>query len=136
MKMPQDFVDAINVAVKEVNPNAGVMTSGSFTLGTDFDDILYSEDAMILPLQILTLNDRLKNGEDVKAELIEKLEAMAVIEKRFAERFAEKRDELKKAMVDSCVETEKQKMAGTLNSFAVSSGKKQVNLREFVEGLQ
>lgn len=92
MRMPQDFVDAINAAVREVNPNAGTMTYGSMTLGADFDEWLGPE-AMLkygfgpLPIEAL---------------------------KAFNAKFAEKRAELKNALVQSAAETEKKRMAGTL----------------------
>jgi hypothetical protein len=88
MRMPQDFVDAINTAVKVVNPEAGHRTSGSMTLGTDFDEWLGPE-AM------------LKYGfGPIPAEAVAAFNA----------KFAEKRDELKAAVVASSVEVERRRM--------------------------
>src|ERR1039458_4750777 len=39
MNMPQDFIDAINAAVREIEPSY-TMTSGAMTLGSDFDEWL------------------------------------------------------------------------------------------------
>lgn len=92
MKMPQDFVDAINKAVHEVNPEAGVMTCGSMTLGSDFDEWLGPEALM-------------KYGFGPMPA-----EAVAA----FNAKFAEVREELKSQLVASAVDIEKRRMAGTL----------------------
>ena len=94
MKMPQDFIDAINAAVREVNPNAGTMLSGSMTLGSDFDEWLG-------PGAIMKYGFGPMPPEDVAA---------------FEAKFAEKRDELKAALVASSVEIEKRRMAGDVGS--------------------
>jgi hypothetical protein len=83
--MPQDFVDAINAAVKAVNPDAGTMTSGSMTLGTDFDEWLGPEAMMKYGL-----------GPH-PPEFIAAFEA----------KFAEKRGELLASLIASSVEIEK-----------------------------
>lgn len=90
--MPQDFADAINAAVSEINPNAGRMTYGSMTLGTDFDEWLGLEAMMKYGLGPLPA------------------EAVAA----FDAKFAEKRDELKASVVASSIEVEKRRMAGEL----------------------
>ena len=96
MLMPQDFVDAINAAVIGINPEARRITSGSMTLGTDFDE-WFGPEAMI------------KYGLNAPpAEVIDAFNA----------KFAEKRDELKASLVASAVEVEKQRMAGTLEDFS------------------
>lgn len=95
MRMPQDFIDAVNAAVREINPDAGTMVRGSMTLGSDFDEWL-GPGAMM------------KYGLDpVPPEVTEAFEA----------KFAEKRDELKSSIVASAVEVEKKRLAGTLESF-------------------
>lgn len=95
MKMPQDFVDAINVAVREVNPDAGMMISGSMTLGEDFDEWLGPQALM-------------KYGfGGLPPEAVTAFEA----------KFAEKREELKASLVASAIEIEKKRMAGTLQDF-------------------
>lgn len=92
--MPQDFVDAINVAVREINPDAGVMISGSMTLGSDFDE-WFGPGALM------------KYGfEEPPPEIVAAFEA----------KFAEKRDEMKASVINSAVEIEKKRMAGTLGS--------------------
>lgn len=88
MKMPQDFVDAINAAVHEINPDAGTMTHGSMTLGTDFDEWLGPEAMLKYGFDPLP-------AADVAA---------------FNAKFAEMRDELKAAVVASSVEVEKRRM--------------------------
>ncbi len=94
MRMPQDFVDAINAAVREVNPDAHMMTSGSMTLGTDFDE-WFGPAAMM------------KYGfGPIPPEAVAAFEA----------KFAEKRDELKASLVASSVDIEKRRIAGTLVS--------------------
>lgn len=92
MRMPQDFVDAINAAMHEVNQNAGTMTSGSMTLGSDFDEWLGPRAIMKYGL-----------GPMPAADLA-----------AFEAKFAEKRDELKASIVASSVEVEKKRMAGEL----------------------
>lgn len=92
MRMPQDFVDAINAAVREVNPDAGTMTYGSMTLGHDFDEWLGPEAI-------------LKYGLGPMPP-----EAVAAFEAKFAEH----RDELKRSLVASAVEVETRRIAGTL----------------------
>lgn len=92
MRMPQDFVDAINAAVREVNPDAGTMTYGSMTLGADFDEWLGPEAI-------------LKYGFDPMPP-----EAVAAFEAKFAEH----REELKASLVAASVDVEKRRLAGTL----------------------
>lgn len=92
--MPQDFVDAINAAVLEVNPDAGRMTYGSMTLGTDFDEWLGPEAIM-------------KYGFGPMPP-----DAVAAFEAKFAER----RDELKASCIALAVEVEKRRLAGDLGS--------------------
>lgn len=92
MRMPQDFVDAINAAVREINPEAGTMTSGSMTLGSDFDEWL-GPGAM---------------GKYGFGPLPP--EAVAA----FGAKFEERREELKASIVASAVEVEKRRLAGTL----------------------
>ncbi len=96
MRMPQDFVDAINAAVREINPDAGAMVRGSMTLGSDFDEWL-GPGAMQ------------KYGFGPLPP-----EAVAAFEAKFAER----RDELKAQVVASAVDVEKKRMAGTLEDFS------------------
>lgn len=96
MKMPQDFVNAINEAVRKVNPDAGIMVSGSMTLGSEFDEWLGPKAIM-------------KYGFDPMPQA-----DVAAFEAKFNER----RDELKSALVASAVEVEKQQMAGTLVDFS------------------
>lgn len=96
MKMPQDFVDAINEAVKAVNPDAGTMMHGSFTLGSDFDEF-FGPDAMM----------KRGFGEPDPEE-----------EARFNAKIEERRDTIKTALVNSSVEIEKRRMAGTLRPFS------------------
>ena len=96
MLMPQDFVDAVNAAVREVNPNAGKMKSGSMTLGTDFDEWLG-------PKAMMKYGFGPMPPEDAAA---------------FEAKFAEKRDELKSSIVASAVEIEKKRLAGTLDDFS------------------
>jgi hypothetical protein len=92
MKMPPDFVEAINLAVREVNPDAATMVSGSMTLGSDFDEWL-GPGAMM------------KYGLDPMPP-----EVMAA----FTAKFNEKRGEILATLVASAVEVEKMRMAGTL----------------------
>lgn len=102
MRMPQDFVDAINAAVSEINPNAGRMTHGSMTLGSDFDEWLGVE-AM------------LKYGlGPMPAEAVSAFEA----------KFAEHREELKASLVASAVEVEKKRLAGTLSEFTCGDSRR------------
>lgn len=96
MKMPQDFVDAINVAVREINPDAGEMISGSMTLGTDFDEWL--------------------GPEAMRKYMFGPLPPEAVA--AFEAKFAEMRDVLKASVVASAIEVEKKRMAGTLEDFS------------------
>lgn len=96
MKMPQDFVDAINEAVKAVNPDAGTMVSGSFTLGSDFDEWL-GPQAM------------LKYGLDPMPQ--EEIDRFNVL-------FEQKRQVLKDQIVASTVEVAKKRLAGTLEPFS------------------
>jgi len=112
MRMPQDFVDAINAAVREVNPDAGTMTRGSMTLGSDFDEWL-GPDAIM------------KYGFEMPPE------AQAAFEAKFAER----RDELKASVVASSVEVEKKRLAGTLDEWPPRTGKPSQSLDEFIKGL-
>ena len=116
MKMPQDFVDAANAAVLAVNPNANTMISGSMTLGADFDEWLG-------PQAIMKYGFGEIPAEDQAA---------------FEAKFAEKRDELKAAIVASSVEVEKRRMAGELeysfdDSHAPRTGKPQRNLSDIVD---
>ena len=90
MRMPKDFVDAINAAVREVNPNAGTMTHGSMTLGSDFDEWL--------------------GLEAIKKYGFGPMPPDA--EAAFWAAFNERRDELKASLVTSAVEVEKRRMAG------------------------
>ncbi len=90
MRMPEDFVDAINVAVREINPNAWTMTSGHMTLGSDFDEWLGPEALQKYGLGPLPS------------------EALAA----FNAKFAEHREALKASCVSSAVEAEKARMAG------------------------
>lgn len=93
MRMPQDFVDAINAAVRGVNPNAGTMSYGSMTLGSEFDEWLGPEALIKYGFEPLPV------------------EATAAFEAKFAE----KRGELKSSLIASAVEREKKRMAGTLH---------------------
>lgn len=94
MRMPQDFVDAINTAVAEVNPNAGQMISGSMTLGSDFDEWLGPQAMM-------------KYGFDtIPPEVVADFEA----------KFAERREELLASVVASAVDVEKRRVAGELSA--------------------
>lgn len=93
MKMPQDFVDAVNAAVHEINPDAGAMVSGSMTLGSDFDEWLGPE-AM-----------RKYGFSPLPPEVVAAFES----------KFAEKRDDLKASVVASAIEIEKKRLAGTLS---------------------
>ncbi len=90
MRMPQDFVDAINAAVREINPNAGTMTRGSMTLGSDFDEWLGPEAMLKYGLGPIP----------------------ADVEASFEAKFAERRDEIKASVVASAVAVEKKRMAG------------------------
>jgi hypothetical protein len=92
MKMPQDFVDAINAAVRAVNPDAGTMISGSMTLGTEFDEWLGPEAFK-------------KYGFGPLPD-----DAVAAFEAKFAD----KREEIKASIVASSVEVERKRLAGTL----------------------
>src|ERR1035437_4124434 len=87
MNMPQDFIDAINAAVREVDPEAGQITSGSMTLGSDFDEWLG-------PGSIL------KYGWDGLSD-----EAVAA----FTAKFEEKRTEVKANVVAAAVQVAKQR---------------------------
>lgn len=90
MIMPQDFIDAINQAVKAISPNAGTMTSGSFTLGSEFDEFV---------------------GPEALAKFgVEPLDQET--QKRFWAKWTEKREEIKAALVESAVEVERKRMAG------------------------
>lgn len=102
MKMPQDFVDAINAAVREVNPDAGIMTSGSMTLGSDFDEWM-------------GLTALKKYGMGPLPP-----EAVAAFEAKFAER----RDELKASLVASSIEIEKRRMAGDSGSVTFNDSRR------------
>ncbi len=114
MRMPQDFIDAINAAVREVNPDAKhTTTSGSMTLGSDFDEWL-GPGAMM------------KYGLDPMPP-----EAMAAFEAKFNE----KREEIKSSLVASAVEIEKKRMAGTLEDDPPKTGRKPMTLKELTEGL-
>jgi hypothetical protein len=119
--MPQDFVDAINEAVKAVNPDAGRMIHGSMTLGSNFDRWLGPEAMMKWKLDPLP-------PEETKA---------------FEAKFNEHRDELKRQVVASAVEVELQRMAGRLENFTFDdsnrppkTNKESVDLREFVKNLE
>jgi hypothetical protein len=92
MRMPQDFVDEINAAVSEINPNAGRMISGSMTLGSDFDEWLGPQAMGKYGLGPMP-------PEDMAA---------------FEAKFAQHREKLKASLVASAVEVEKQRLAGTL----------------------
>lgn len=104
MRMPQDFVDAINAAVRKVNPNSGTMVSGSMTLGSDFDEWV-GPSAMM----------KYDFGE-IPPEAVTAFEA----------KFAEKRDALKTSIVASAVEREKQRLAGTLQPFRFNDSNRAV----------
>lgn len=108
MRMPQDFVDAINAAVREVNPNVGVMTYGSMTLGSDFDEWLGPEALVKYGLGPLPA------------------EALAAFEAKFNE----KRDELKAAIVASAVDVERRRMAGTLVNEMPRTDMPQLDVRD------
>ena len=110
MKMPQDFVDAINAAVLEVNPNAGQMISGRMTLGSDFDEWVGPEAMNKYGFNPIP-------SEDVAA---------------FEAKFNERRDELKAMLVASAVDIEKRRMAGTLVSCPPRSSKPQMSIDEFI----
>lgn len=90
--MPQDFVDAINTAVREVNPDAGTMTYGSMTLGSEFDEWLGPQAIM-------------KYGLDPLPP-----DAIAAFEAKFAKY----RDEIKKSLIASAVDIEKRRLSGSL----------------------
>ena len=92
MQMPQDFIDGINAAVREVNPNAGIMVRGSMTLGSDFDEWLGPEAMGKYGLGPLP----------------------AAVQASFEAKFAEKRDELKASVIASAVEIERRRLTGTL----------------------
>lgn len=113
MRMPQDFLDAINAAVREVNPNAGVTTYSDMFLGSDFDE-------WIGPGAIK------KYGFGPMPP-----EALAAFEAKFNER----RDELKASLVASAIEVEKQRMSGTLIDQPPCTGKPQRDLRDVVADL-
>lgn len=110
MRMPQDFVDAINAAVREVNSDSGHMVSGSMTLGSDFDEWL-GPDAMR------------KYGFGPMPP-----EAMAAFEAKFNER----REELKAALIASAIEIEQRRMRGELLDEAPRSGQPQMSIDEFL----
>jgi hypothetical protein len=93
--MPQDFVDAINAAVREINPNAGIMVDGSMTLGSDFDEWL--------------------GPQALKKYGFGPMPADAIA--AFEAKFEEKRAELKEAVVASAIEVEKKIMRGELGDF-------------------
>ena len=103
--MPQDFVDAINAAVREVNPNAGTMVRGSITLGEDFDEWLGPEAF------------RKYGFGSLPPEAVAAFEA----------KFAEKRDELKAALIVSAIAIEKKRMAGTLEPLDFKDSRRQQN---------
>lgn len=113
MRMPQDFVDAINAAVREVNPNAGTMTRGSMTLGTDFDEWLGPGAIM-------------KYGFDPMPP---------EVEAAFVAKFNERRDELRASLVASAVEIEKRRMAGTLSDQPPRTGQPQRKLSDVLADL-
>lgn len=92
MRMPQDFVDAVNAAVKEINPDAGTMVRGSMTLGSDFDEWLGPEAMLKYGLGPLPVE----------------------AQQAFESKFAELRQALKANIVASAIEVEKKRMAGTL----------------------
>lgn len=102
MRMPQDFVVAINAAVREVNPDAGMMISGSMTLGEDFDEWLGPEAFR-------------KYGFGPLPP-----EAVAAFEIKFAE----KREDLKASVVASAVEIEKKRLAGTLEDISFNDSRR------------
>lgn len=110
MRMPQDFLDAINAAVREVNPNAGVTTYGDMFLGSDFDEWL-GPDAIK------------KYGFGPMPP-----DALAAFEAKFDER----RDELKSSVVASAVDVEKRRMAGTLIDEAPATCKQSRPLSDVV----
>lgn len=103
MRMPQDFVDAINAAVREVNPDAGVMINGSMTLGPDFDE-WFGPEAF-----------RKYCFGPLPPEVVAAFEA----------KFEEKREELKSSIVASSVEIEKKRLAGTLEDFSFNDSHRQ-----------
>lgn len=90
MKMPQDFLDAITAARREVNPNASATTSGSFTLGSDFDEWLGPGSLTKYGLG------------PFPADFMAGFEA----------KFEERREEIKAALVASAVDVERRIMAG------------------------
>lgn len=113
MRMPQDFVEAINAAVQEVNPNAGRMTHGSMTLGSDFDEWCGLEAIR-------------KYGFEPMPP-----EATAAFEAKFAER----RDEIKASLVASAVEIEKRRMAGIPSDGPPKTGKPQRHVSELLRDI-
>lgn len=108
--MPQDFVDAINAAVREVNPDAGEIISGSMTLGSDFDEWVGPDALKKYGLGPLPP------------------EALAAFEAKFNET----RDELKASLVASSVEIEKRRMAGTLDDGPPRTGKPPRHVSEII----
>lgn len=112
MRMPLDFIAAINAAVKEVNPNAGTMVSGSMTLGSDFDEWLG-------PGAIMKYGFEHPMPPEAEAA--------------FQAKFAEKRAAIRAALVASAVEIEKKRMAGTLEDMPPKTGKPRRTLQELIE---
>jgi hypothetical protein len=88
MRMPQDFVDAINVAIREVNPGARTMLSGSMTLGSEFNEWCGPRAALKYGL-----------GPMPPADLA-----------AFEAKFAEHRDALKTSLVANAVHIERERM--------------------------
>lgn len=64
MKMPPDFIEAINKAKKSVNPNAGTIISGSFTLGSELEPLSKEE--------MKKFNELFESRrEEIKSKLVE-----------------------------------------------------------------
>lgn len=101
--MPQEFVDAINKAVKEANPNAMQMVRGSMTLGSDFDEWLGPESM-------------LKYGFGPMPD---------EVVKAFQDKFEETKPKLLEQLVKSAVEIEKQRMAGTLKNHSLGDSRRE-----------
>jgi hypothetical protein len=102
MWIPQDFIEAINAAVRAVNPDAPIMVSGSMTLGSDFDEWLGPEGFKKYGFGNLPPD------------------ALAAFEAKFSE----KREELKASMIASAIEIEKKRMAGTLEDFSFNDSRR------------
>lgn len=101
MDMPQDFIEAINRATQDVNPQARVIVRGSITLGHEFDEWFGPEGIE-------------KYGFGPLPP-----EALAA----FAAKFAERREAIKAAVVTWAVDTERRRMAGKLIDDPPMSGR-------------